>query len=80
MPTKLHLVVALDTCTYVCWKLTDSVKDETINERRIEFSRVIIHAFKSVLPRLIDWAISLQQTLHAESFMKVYYQMQIYHF
>uniref|UniRef100_A0A914IAM4 RZZ complex subunit KNTC1/ROD C-terminal domain-containing protein n=1 Tax=Globodera rostochiensis TaxID=31243 RepID=A0A914IAM4_GLORO len=70
-PTKAHLVIALDTCTFVCWMFEGSVSDECVNDDKIELSRTVVRAFQSVLPKLIDWSVSLGETRFFESFSKI---------
>ncbi|KAL3091163.1 hypothetical protein niasHS_004282 [Heterodera schachtii] len=71
LPAKAHLVIALDTCTFVCWKLTESVREEPANADIIALTGSIVRAFLSVLPKLIDWSVGLGENRYFESFSKI---------
>jgi hypothetical protein len=63
---------SLEACTYVCWKFTDLIRnDSTGGNELIGFSFNTMSMLKEILPKLINWSIHLQAIDLAESFFTV---------
>ncbi|CAK5073192.1 unnamed protein product [Meloidogyne enterolobii] len=74
---------ALEACTYVCWKFTDLIRNDSKSgngDELIDYSINTISSFKEILPKLVDWAVQLEEITLAESFFPIIRYVNLFSF
>ncbi|KAL7073374.1 hypothetical protein ACQ4LE_007464 [Meloidogyne hapla] len=82
-PEKSIVENALEACTYVCWKFTDLIRNDSKGgnvDELIDYSISTVSSFKEVLPKLIDWSVHLQTVSLAESFFNIIRYINLFSF